>query len=736
MLTVQKKIFSLAGMSPKSSNMTAKSGINTAYTSKVYHFLVVGADALTMSEITVDGVSVEKVGGCAREFLVVDGFLCSRSDSTKTFVHTRDVNEMSAMYCASGASNSEFSESIKKSLPLCGNTVYGYKAPHKTGAGIGVLKILKATYDAPSVFFYVVGLTHPFFGRWCIIQRLCQSMVAQAGASSEAPVSFRAGYRTTETPEATSQKREQLETERQRREQERLKRAEKDEQQRRDTFSRQFDDMRRKAVNGKSDYLVAKGVGDFTFPVLPDGSLLLALVDKSGAVTAAQTITSHGEKRLLTGSAKRGAYHAINAPETTQSILIAEGLATALSAHLIRPEALTVAAIDAGNLLYVAQVLRDKYPSAQIIIAADNDHSEGRQNTGRIAAEKAALSVSGWVALPPTDHKADWNDYHQKHGIKCATEAFNKSMYQPQGNGVKQEPQTIEGSDFKVMDTDPLKPRIESREDGIYWVSPRADSQSGEIINNESWLCSPLSVIGTGRDDKDQYLILRWLSFGSETPTTAAIPLADIGEREGWRTLKAGGVNVTTKSSLRAILADWLQRSGSRELWRVAHATGWQCGAYIMPDGEIIGTPENPVLFSGRSSAAAGYTVSGSAKSWRDNVARLAFGNYSMMTGIGAALAAPLIGLVGADGFGIHFYEQSSAGKTTTANVASSLYGNPDLLRLTWYGTALGLANEAAAHNDGLMPLDEVGQGADPVSVSQSAYALFTVSVENMTKAQ
>lgn len=76
-------------------------------------------------------------------------------------------------------------------------------------------------------------------------------------------------------------------------------------------------------------------------------------------------------------------------------------------------------------------------------------------------------------------------------------------------------------------------------------------------------------------------------------------------------------------------------------------------------------------------------------------------------------------------GFGIHFYEQSSAGKTTTANVAASLYGNPDLLRLTWYGTALGLANEAAAHNDALMPLDEVGQGVDPHSVAQSAYALF-----------
>jgi putative DNA primase/helicase len=92
--------------------------------------------------------------------------------------------------------------------------------------------------------------------------------------------------------------------------------------------------------------------------------------------------------------------------------------------------------------------------------------------------------------------------------------------------------------------------------------------------------------------------------------------------------------------------------------------------------------------------------------------------------GVAAALAAPLIGLTGADGFGIHFYEQSSAGKTTTAN-GQQLIRHPDLLRLTWYGTALGLANEAAAHNDGLMPLDEVGQGADPVSVSQSAYALF-----------
>ncbi|WP_064370514.1 MULTISPECIES: host cell division inhibitor Icd-like protein [Klebsiella] len=88
----------------------------------------------------------------------------------------------------------EFFESIKKDLMFYVIPVYGYSAPAKSGAGIGVLITLKATHDAPSVFFCAVSLTHPFFERWYIIQRLSRAMVAQAGASSEAPVSFRAGY--------------------------------------------------------------------------------------------------------------------------------------------------------------------------------------------------------------------------------------------------------------------------------------------------------------------------------------------------------------------------------------------------------------------------------------------------------------------------------------------------------------------------------------------------------------
>ncbi|WP_406704200.1 DUF927 domain-containing protein [Sodalis sp.] len=487
---------------------------------------------------------------------------------------------------------------------------------------------------------------------------------------------------------------------------------------------------------GESVYLNNKGLQG-PHPLLKDGSLLLVLRTMAGTVTGAQTIRPTGEKRLLAGTKKKGAFIPVgDIPENPDSVVITEGYATALSLVVCGAEVI-LAAIDAGNLLSVAQAVRERWPQTPIIIAGDNDVTPEGKNVGKLAAEEAARAASCLFAVPPTDHKADWNDYRQQNGVETLQRAFMLSAIEP-GMPVAQEVEqieekrvastkltVIEGGKKEKKATDPLKPRIESREEGVYWVEPKMDKDTGEIVNKEQWLCSPLEVVGIGYEDEVQYLVLRWSLMASKEQRTMAVPLGDIGEREGWRALKSGGVNITTKSGLRATLADWLQRCGSRKVWRIAHATGWQCGAYIMPDGEIIGTPEQAVLFRGRSAAASGYKVKGTPESWRDNVARLVEGNPSMMTAVAAALAAPLIGLAENDGFGIHFFEQSSSGKTTTANVASSLYGNPDALRLTWYGTALGLANEASAHNDALMPLDEVGQGADPHSVSQSAYALF-----------
>ncbi|MBG6000140.1 DUF927 domain-containing protein [Proteus mirabilis] len=495
--------------------------------------------------------------------------------------------------------------------------------------------------------------------------------------------------------------------------------AEKQANEKREKHKRFIERYNRTIANvyrGGSDYLKAKGLHGFEMDLLQDGSLIIPLLDAGGVITGAQTIKPNGDKRLLSDSAKSGSYYPINEPVNVSTVIIAEGLATALTCHLIQPEAHTVAAIDAGNLIHVAKVMRVKYPESKIIIAGDNDIKPGQDNTGKLAAEKAAKAVNGVAVLPPTDDKADWDDYRLLHGIEAARQAFNEILEQ-QGGKVMIETRVSN----EVVKPDPMKPRIESRKEGVFLVTPKADKETGEIINHEQWLSNAIKRITKGVNDLNQeYLIIEWGNNNVQ-----AIPTGDIGEREGWRTLKNAGLFVTTKSGLRQSFSDWLLRQPFKEDWSITNKSGWHKGAYIMPDGSIIGTPEQPIFFNGQSAAATAYKASGTVESWRNDVARLANGNSFMMFTIGAALSAPMTSLTGADSFGIHIYAQSTAGKSTTADMAVSLYGDPDLQRLTWYGTEYGMTNEAVAHNDGLLYLDEVGQGADPKHVYKSAYTLF-----------
>lgn len=78
----------------------------------------------------------------------------------------------------------KFFESIKKGLPTIANPVYGYSAPAKSGAGIGVLQLSTAHNRAKCGFFVCVARLHP-------------SMVGWARASKDAPVSVEAGTPTS-----------------------------------------------------------------------------------------------------------------------------------------------------------------------------------------------------------------------------------------------------------------------------------------------------------------------------------------------------------------------------------------------------------------------------------------------------------------------------------------------------------------------------------------------------------
>ncbi|MDC9603505.1 toprim domain-containing protein [Xenorhabdus griffiniae] len=193
------------------------------------------------------------------------------------------------------------------------------------------------------------------------------------------------------------------------------------------------------ATTGQSDYLTKKGLPCPDQRLLKNGSLVLVTQALDSTITGAQVIKPNGEKRFVPGSKKKGSFIPLSPiTGTPDTIIIAEGYATALTVNQLH-EGLVLAALDEGNLSTVAGLVRERWPTAKIILAADNDwHELGelddkgkpKKNVGKITAEKTAKAIDGWITLPPTEHKADWDDYRQSHGIEAAKQAFSEGLYQ------------------------------------------------------------------------------------------------------------------------------------------------------------------------------------------------------------------------------------------------------------------------------------------------------------------
>jgi putative DNA primase/helicase len=111
-------------------------------------------------------------------------------------------------------------------------------------------------------------------------------------------------------------------------------------------------------------------------------------------------------------------------------------------------------AIDAGNLVAVAKLMREKFSTAKLIIGADNDES----GTGQRAGEDAARAVKGLLAIPQQPGR-DWNDIAVtdgagvvRAGVKAAA-AVEPQVSQPDREQAKSEPGRVilvPASDIKM----------------------------------------------------------------------------------------------------------------------------------------------------------------------------------------------------------------------------------------------------------------------------------------------
>ena len=149
------------------------------------------------------------------------------------------------------------------------------------------------------------------------------------------------------------------------------------------------------------------------------GRILIAQVKIGILATSVEMIDENGRKSALYGGTKSGGYWIAAMPKDPTCILIAEGVATAISAFTCTGYAV-VAALTCGNMPRTAEALRKSYPRAQIVLLGD-------LGAGLEKAREAARLVGGLVAMPDfgddrPDGSTDFNDLHQARGADAVAE--------------------------------------------------------------------------------------------------------------------------------------------------------------------------------------------------------------------------------------------------------------------------------------------------------------------------
>lgn len=161
--------------------------------------------------------------------------------------------------------------------------------------------------------------------------------------------------------------------------------------------------------------------------VFQKGDLLVPLYDQDGALQGIQTATPFFTG-YMRGSLKAG-LHALAggtpksfaralAADPEMPIVIAEAYATAdtVAGALGHP---VIAALDPGNLDYIARQMRAGHPERALVFPVGNDHraaAQDRRNTGHLKARQAAEAYGGAIAAPAFASAAagtDWKKYAQ-----------------------------------------------------------------------------------------------------------------------------------------------------------------------------------------------------------------------------------------------------------------------------------------------------------------------------------
>lgn len=450
---------------------------------------------------------------------------------------------------------------------------------------------------------------------------------------------------------------------------------------------------------------------------LSNKCLVIPLYDTSGKIWSLQYINEAGEKRFLSGGKKKGCYFPIGKPDNR--LVVCEGYATGASIHQATGLAVAVA-FDAGNIKSVTQVLKNKYPTFEIIIAADNDIKEKAPNTGVLKAQEVGemYSCKVIIAESPSGGKYDFNDMAVIEGLERVKAIFNGKVRDRENGDItgmengKITARVEDANSERTADKNPLPSGYCLTDKHLLYIGGEGDPVvvSGRI-----------EVIARTRDNNSQ----NWgklLTFADSDGIKKEIAMPNTmfaGDYQELRVLLLSeGLDITPAGKSKLIT--YLMSCNPADRVLCVNKTGWYKNAFIFPDS-IVGKTDDKISFQTEVFNNV-YTTAGSLEDWRENISKYCSGNSRLVFAVSAAFAGALLYKSGLESGGFHFVGGSSCGKSTILRVAASVWGGENYLR-TWRATDNGLEGVAAMHNDSLLILDELGQ-VDSTKAGDIAYML------------
>jgi len=260
---------------------------------------------------------------------------------------------------------------------------------------------------------------------------------------------------------------------------------------------------------------------------------------------------------------------------------------------------------------------------------------------------------------------------------------------------------------------------------GLYWHDWTGGEDPQPV---DTWIASPIhaTAITAATGGASWGLLLRFVDPRGNWKEWAA-PMAMLkGSGEELRgELLSLGVRIAPKS--RSLLNQWLMGRYPDRKITAANRTGWHpttdgALAFVFPD-RTVGSED--IRFQSEHVPREQFSRGGTLEGWLQHVAAPCRGNPVLQLGVSLAFGGPLLKLARLQEFGgagVHLDGDSSRGKTTVLQAASSVWGGPEFMR-SWRATANGMEATAAALNDTLLCLDEIGE-CSPYEIGAIVYAI------------